>query len=70
MGLVMGEVRENHDGMALNGTHQFLDYADNVNMLGEIINTIKRNTECLLEDCREGGLQLHTQEMECVAVSC
>jgi hypothetical protein len=30
-------------GLKLNGTHQFLAYADNVNLLGDNIGIIKKN---------------------------
>ena len=32
----------NQDGLKLNGTHQFLDYADDVNILGGSIRTLKK----------------------------
>ena len=34
------------DGLKLNGTHQFLVYADDVYILGRSIHTIKKNTNC------------------------
>jgi hypothetical protein len=38
------KVQENQVGLKLNGTHQFLVYDGNVNLLGDNINNIKKNT--------------------------
>ena len=36
-------VQVNRDGLKLNGTHQLLAYADDVNILGGGIHTLKEN---------------------------
>jgi len=42
-------VQVNPDGLKLNGTHQFLVYADDINILGGSVHTIKTNTEALVD---------------------
>jgi len=41
-------VQVKQDGLKLNGTHQLLVYADDVNVLGGSVHTIKENTEALI----------------------
>ena len=38
-------VQVNQDGLKLNGTHQLLAYADDVNILGGSAHTVKENAE-------------------------
>jgi hypothetical protein len=42
---VVRKVRENQLGLKLNATHQLLAYADDVNLLGDKVYTIRKNTE-------------------------
>ena len=49
----------NRDGLKLNGTHQLLVYADDVNILGGTIHTIKENAEALILANKETGLEVN-----------
>jgi len=51
-------VQVNQDGLKLNGTHQLLSYADDVNILGGSIHTLKENAEALVAATREIGLEV------------
>jgi hypothetical protein len=43
----------------VNGTHQLLAYADDVNLLGDNIDTIKNNRETLIDASMEVGLEIN-----------
>jgi hypothetical protein len=43
------KVQEDQVGLKLNGTHQLLAYTDDVNLLGDNIDTVKKNTETLID---------------------
>jgi len=52
----------NQDGLKLNGTHQLLVYADDVNILGGSIHTTKKNAEAVVIASKENGLQVNVDK--------
>jgi hypothetical protein len=49
-------------GLKVNGTHHLLVYADDVNLLGDSIDAVKKNTETLIDASREVGLDINVEE--------
>jgi hypothetical protein len=47
-------------GQKLNGTYQLLVYADDVNLLEDNIDTIKKNTDSLIDTSNEVDLEVNT----------
>jgi hypothetical protein len=49
----------NQVGLKLNWTHQLLAYTDDVNLLGDNVDTIRKNTETLIDASKEVGLEIN-----------
>jgi GTP-dependent phosphoenolpyruvate carboxykinase len=62
-------VEVNQDGLKLNGTHQLLAYADDVNILGGSVHTVKKNAEVLVAATKEIGLEENAHKNKYITVS-
>jgi hypothetical protein len=58
------KVQENQVGLKLNGTHQLLAYADDVN-----IDTIKRNRESLIDASKEIDREINVEKPKYMLLS-
>ena len=62
-------VQVNRDGLKVNGTHQLLAYADDVNLVGGGIHTLKENAEALVAATREIGLEVSADKTKYMVMS-
>ena len=62
-------VQVNQDGLTLNGTHQLLAYADDVNILGGSVHTVKEKAEALVVATKEIGLEVNADKTKYMVMS-
>jgi len=62
-------VQVNQDGLKLNGTHQLLVYANDVNISGETIHTAKENAQALIVASKEIGLEVNGDKTKYMIMS-
>jgi hypothetical protein len=58
---VLRKFQGNQVAMKLNGTHQLLVYADDVNEMGGNIDTIKKNTQTLTDASKVVGMEANIE---------
>jgi hypothetical protein len=57
-------------GLKLNRKHQLLACADDFNLLGGNIETIKRTTEIVIFASKEVGLEINIEKTKCILMPC
>ena len=62
-------VQVNQNGLKLNGTHQLLVYADDVNILGGSGHTIKKKTDAVVVASKETGLEANADKIKYMIMS-
>jgi hypothetical protein len=56
-------------GLKLNGSHHLLVYDDDANLLGDNIDTAKKNTETLIDVSKEVGREVHEEKTKYMLLS-
>ena len=62
-------VQVNQDGLKLNVTNQLLAYADDVNILGGSVDTVKKNAKASVAATKETGLGINAHKSKYMTVS-
>jgi len=62
-------VQVSQDGLKLKGAHQLLAYANNINILGGSVPTVKKNTEALVVAGKENVLEVNVDKTKYMVMS-
>jgi hypothetical protein len=66
----MRRVQEKQEGQKLNGTHQLLACADDVNIVRQNIHTIQKKHISSLSDAKKAvGLEVNAEKTKCMLMS-
>jgi hypothetical protein len=57
-------------GLKLNWTHQRMAYTDDMNLLGDNLDIIRKNTETLIDASKEIGLEMNVEKTKYMSLSC
>jgi sorting nexin-29 len=63
-------VQENQEGLKLKETRQLLTYAEDVDVVGEHMNTIKKTQKLLLDASQDVGLEVNPEKTKYLLMSC
>jgi hypothetical protein len=63
------KVEEIDVGLKINGTNQLLVYADDVNLLGDNIDTIQKTIETLIDASKQVSLQVNAEKPKYMLLS-
>jgi hypothetical protein len=62
-------MQENQVGLKLNGAHQLLAYAYDVNLLGDNIDTIRKTKETLIDASKDVALEINLEKTKYIYVA-
>jgi hypothetical protein len=62
-------VQENEESLKLNGTHHLPVSADDADLLADNIDSIKKNTEALIDASRQFDLEVNAEKTKCMLLS-
>jgi len=62
-------VQVNQDGLKLNCKHQLLVYADDINIFGGSVHTVKKNAEALVAATKDIGLDVNADKTKHMVMS-
>jgi hypothetical protein len=69
LGQALRKVRGTQMGLKWYGTHQLLVYADDVNLLWDNINTVKKSTEALFDASKDVVLEVNAEKTKYMLLS-